>query len=682
MPEFRLVEAGPQLARSVEDAREGGFVGRAVELAAFADALTGASDLRVFFVHGPGGIGKTTLLDAFARWARRESHGAIYLDARDVECSPPAVVEALAARADGLDPGAALLVDGYELLSPLDRWFREELLPSRPAGSVTVLAGRTPPATGWRLDPGWRCLTRVLELAALDRGDSHELLTRLGVSDAHLATLANLGRGYPLALAMLADSARTGQPPTRLTDAPDIVGQLCRLIVDEVPDDAHRTGLATCAHATRMTEDLLARSVGSRSAEVWRWLESRPYVRRGEIGLFLHDVVRELFEAEFAQRAPQAFAALHRTVRGYFVERLTDPQEPHPDRAAAELLLMQRHSPLPEELLALREGGLLSVPKARPDEHDEIVRLVEENEGARSGALARRWINEQPDGVYRVRSVDGTAGFAVQVYLPASPGLLADDPVAQAVLRAVDTHGPLRPGERIVVNRFSGASSTYSRDPMTMLVNGTSCILEWINHPAAWSFIVTVDGAYYGAFFEYVGLRRMFRVQQERHTVTGYGWDRRRLPIPAFIELMTRRELTGETGPPSSDLLRPAPLSRPAFETAVHQALHQLSRADRLSTSALLGTALVDPSASNPAAALRATLLAAMDTLGAEPRGAEHRRVLDRTYLKGAPSQEAAAELLDLPFSTYRRHLARATERLVEILWAVEIGAEQEVSSN
>jgi hypothetical protein len=33
-----------------------------------------------------------------------------------------------------------------------------------------------------------------------------------------------------------------------------------------------------------------------------------------------------------------------------------------------------------------------------------------------------------------------------------------------------------------------------------------------------------------------------------------------------------------------------------------------------------------------------------------------------------------AAELLGLPFSTYRRHLGQAQERLVELLWSVEIG--------
>jgi DNA-directed RNA polymerase specialized sigma24 family protein len=49
--------------------------------------------------------------------------------------------------------------------------------------------------------------------------------------------------------------------------------------------------------------------------------------------------------------------------------------------------------------------------------------------------------------------------------------------------------------------------------------------------------------------------------------------------------------------------------------------------------------------------------------------------VLNRTYLKGAPTQEAAAEVLGLPFSTYRRHLTKAIDQLTELLWAAETGA-------
>jgi hypothetical protein len=673
-----------RLSGALDEARESGFVGRRIELTSFAEAMSGSCAARVLFVHGPGGIGKTTLLDAFARRARLAGTWARYVDARDLECSVAGVRAATGARdrrageAVGAAEPPVLLVDGYELLAPLDRWFREELLPSRPSGSVTVLAGRAAPAPGWSLDPGWSRLVRVHELHHLGATDSAALLERLGVESGR-EVLAELGHGHPLALAMLAEAYRTGHAPTALTDAPDVVSALCGAIVDDVPDAAHRTGLATCAHATRMTEDLLARMVGARAGEVWRWLESRPYVRRGEVGLFLHDVVRELFEAEFAQRAPQAYTALHRAVRGYFLERVVDPADPHHDRAAAEILLLHRRSPLPTDVDRLRAGGVLSVPNATPQDHAEVVALVERYEGPDVACLAARWIEQQPRALYLLRTDTGIIAFAHHIYLPAPPDLVADDPVCLAVLEQVDRLGPLRPGERINVARFSGAVGDYRREPAVMMVDGVSSIIEWSNEAAAWTFIVG-DRDHFGPYFEYLGLTHLVDVPQGPDLVSVYGWDRRRFSVDSFFELMARRELSGETGPAPADLLGAAPLPLDDFAAAVRNALRALDRPDELARSPLVGSALVPRESTDPAASLRQCVLDAVDGLSTERRGAEHHRVLERSYVKGAPSQEAAAELLGLPFSTYRRHLAQATDRLVEVLWAREIG--QPVSSD
>ena len=71
---------------------------------------------------------------------------------------------------------------------------------------------------------------------------------------------------------------------------------------------------------------------------------------------------------------------------------------------------------------------------------------------------------------------------------------------------------------------------------------------------------------------------------------------------------------------------------------------------------------------------LRTTIEAAIDCLRDEPKGATLSAVLRRTFVQAAPTQEAAAEVLGLPFSTYRRHLAKAMEQLTDLLWAVEIG--------
>ena len=71
--------------------------------------------------------------------------------------------------------------------------------------------------------------------------------------------------------------------------------------------------------------------------------------------------------------------------------------------------------------------------------------------------------------------------------------------------------------------------------------------------------------------------------------------------------------------------------------------------------------------------ALRELVEQAVDELRADPRDEKLVRALDRTYLRPAPTQEAAAELLGLPFSTYRGHLTRGVERVVEWFWQREL---------
>ncbi len=60
----------------------------------------------------------------------------------------------------------------------------------------------------------------------------------------------------------------------------------------------------------------------------------------------------------------------------------------------------------------------------------------------------------------------------------------------------------------------------------------------------------------------------------------------------------------------------------------------------------------------------------AVNSLAGDPRDAEARA---RAHPRPAPTQEAAAEVLGLPFGTYRRHLTRGVERVVEWLWQREL---------
>jgi hypothetical protein len=149
--------------------------------------------------------------------------------------------------------------------------------------------------------------------------------------------------------------------------------------------------------------------------------------------------------------------------------------------------------------------------------------------------------------------------------------------------------------------------------------------------------------------------------------------DWRVLPAVPWLEMMEQRELAEEL---TLEDLRPAvpplALSQPDFAEAVKQALRCCGRADELGRNALVRSRLVHPDGS--AEALRRVLMEAVAGLGEDPRDRHLGRVLEVTYVKGAGTQEAAANRLGLPFSTYRRHLAKGIEELTDLLWAVEIG--------
>jgi hypothetical protein len=348
-----------------------------------------------------------------------------------------------------------------------------------------------------------------------------------------------------------------------------------------------------------------------------------------------------------------------------------------PDRQmlAQHLLYLHRGSPFNEVIGSLRAQGSAAVVPARREDHEPALALIEHFEGPRSARLAERWFAEQPEGLNVVRDDQGLASFVFHVMHPTGSPMEDRDPVTRAVLDHATRQGPARPGEQIHIGRFLAGRRGYQSDPYAVLAGPVSSLIEWVSRPLAWSFVVIADDATWGPIFDYIAFTRQLEVEFDGRTHVVYGNDWRRLPVGTWLDLMSEREHSGGTGPPPASLLRPPPLDRARFAAAVRSALPDLRRPDRLAASPLLGSSLAAPSLvaepGGPSAErLRATIEGAIGCLGDQPLEA----VLRRTFVRGAPTQEAAAEVLGLPYSTYRRHLAKAVEQLTDVLWAVEIG--------
>ena len=92
------VTAVLDLGQRLERARSRRFVGRTAELELFAARLEAAAagdtawDLfSVLWVHGPGGIGKSTLLSAYAEAARKAGFTVLHIDGGRIRPTPAGI---------------------------------------------------------------------------------------------------------------------------------------------------------------------------------------------------------------------------------------------------------------------------------------------------------------------------------------------------------------------------------------------------------------------------------------------------------------------------------------------------------------------------------------------------------------------------------------------------------------
>ncbi|GAP98885.1 hypothetical protein [Leptolyngbya sp. NIES-2104] len=115
-------------------------------------------------------------------------------------------------------------------------------------------------------------------------------------------------------------------------------------------------------------------------------------------------------------------------------------------------------------------------------------------------------------------------------------------------------------------------------------------------------------------------------------------------------------------------------LNQSEFNQAVWDAFRHFVRPDVLHHNPLLRSRLVIEKSTPDTRieVLRSRLKEAAELLQMSPRDEKLYRTLHRTYLNPAPTQEQAAECLDLPFSTYRRYLKAGISRVAEILWQRE----------
>jgi len=689
------------LGKRLDRERVRRFVGRAEELDLFTTWLTDGS-FNVLWVYGPGGIGKSTLLRAFAQAARNAGYLLARVDGARVMPTPDGIRAAVwDSLSDGIDAQfklgyddrlspkpSMILIDAAERLQPVEGWLREDFLPSLPAEIRVIIAGRRSPDAAWRSDPGWRDILRVLPLRNFSPDQTRALLEIEGMSTELLEPVMTLTHGHPLAVSLLIDAVRRSGPgsdiPESLQDLPDVVTALLGRIVEHAPTGRHRAALQISAHAAASTEPLLRAALPAEveeASELWEWLRDLTIMEETQVGIFPHDVARDVLEADLRRRDPDTYADIHRRLRGYLVDQVK-ASAGNPDalqQAVADLLFLIRDHPVAGAYWYWDALEGCPGQPVQPSQFDLIIAMTRETQGYQQAELATHWLRRQPEAFRVFEGPDGDiGGYAARLALHlATPEDIEADPGAAALWRYAQEHHPPRPGELVLGWRFVVDRDPDERHPrLAGTMFGAWHVIDiLLRGPTAWEFDACyTDLDHWEQFFnhfDFVHVREAdYQIGARRYVTFGHDW--RRVGVADWLDLTAARELGEQVTMSAPEPA--ATLSHEEFAASVKQALRTLHQPQALLRNPLVVSSMVqsqirDHPDQRPEQALRELILIAAQVVKADPRVEAQYKVLDRTYMHPAPTQEKAAELLDLPFSTYRRYRDRGVETIIEWLW-------------
>jgi hypothetical protein len=318
---------------------------------------------------------------------------------------------------------------------------------------------------------------------------------------------------------------------------------------------------------------------------------------------------------------------------------------------------------------------------ATPQDHPAILEMVMRHEGEDSVEVAQYWLQLQPQTfTIFCHASHEIMGFTCILTLhDLTPEQRVADQAVQLAWDFVMRTSPPRQHEVVTLQRFLATKNPMPDKTLNSMGSLQSTLL-WLTTPRlSWSLIAVRNPQYWHDLFTYLYLRRIpeadFIVDDGQYGVFGHDW--RVEPVMDWLEAMTRRELARtreSTFLPEQLSPSPMVLSQPDFETATRQALRDFLRPIALAANPLLRSRFVIERTDGTPEALQTLVRAAVESLRSNPKDEKFYLALWHTYIDPAPTQEAVAERLDLPFSTYRYHLTNGIEQVIAYLWRCELG--------
>ena len=692
--------AATTLASRLAHARKRVFVGREQEQRLWAQALDAeVAPFALLWLTGPGGVGKTALLSRLGEIAATAGRRVVELDARHLDSSPgdfhelvmrhaaPAMMSPAVEDPHGFaalhETSGVLMIDTAEELGLLETWLRDAFLPSLPTTWLVVLAGRTAPDAFWHADAGWRALMRVEVLENLSTAESTAFLQKRGVpEDAHPPLLAAT-QGHPLALSLVADAVQSGTAGAEVgLEDPDVMTTLLHHFSHNAPDARHRLALHLAAHMRVVNESTLRHALREGDvADLYDWLLSLSFSIVGTEGLYLHDIAAQTLDCDLRKRDPEAYLEMHRRACELLLRQLREQTGLARERAALNYHWLHRYNPVMRPLQDWGSTRLIDSGRLQEADRIQLVEMTRSLLGEETAGAMAFWAERQPQAFMIVREKTGTVrGYVCTVVLTEEetkdPNVLRADPRLSPLLSHMETYAPLRTGERLGIQCWLhyGDQDDVSRmlAPLAIAFNAV-----WLGRPGvAWSYSVRpqpwgmwANIARYSEFYP----GPVFSIADRSFEAHWHDW--RAMPPQVHFEVLAKRAVAGEDEILATPLPEPfLVLSRQQFVQAVRAALRACGNAGQLADNPLMRCrVLYDAPSDGAEPSLQAVLGLALAQLEKSAKDEHLHSAVQLTYFDPGKTQEQTAELLGVPFATFRRHLTTGVERMTEWLWQREL---------
>jgi hypothetical protein len=636
------------------------FVGRERELAQFDVLLDDGAPSSVVFVHGPGGVGKSTLLREVARRAVRRGYTPVLVEGRDLAPVPGQLEAALAGVAAHARP--LVVFDTYERMSAAGSYLRSRVLPALPEGALVIVAGRRAPEPGWLAD-GWEHITTAMELKPLGDEEAAALVGHHGLEDpATVTSLIRWANGSPLALALGADAAGVGIDLTQLDEDPDLAQALLQRLARAELDggDLDVLAVASIARVTyaSMLHDVLP---GTDPEEAEAWLRGLSFSEPVGAGVTLHDLVRRALRTELRRRDPDRERELRRRIADHLYGRAIAGE----GRFMVDLADLV-DDPVVRWGFGANTSATHRVDHVRVGDKELAGELfVARREGGRGWwSGAERFFDEAPERIVIARDEeDSLCGVGIAVTPANAPAFADEDRVLGPWLAHARAHIP---DGNVLLWRDSVDLTTptdgHPASPVVAMLNKAAMLRCGLVNQR-WSYLpIDPTNPVAVAFSAAVGACR--EESLDLCTSTGKRVECHILDHGEGGVLgMTRDAVYRELGltPPVS--VGTAPPPRAADFEDVREALRVLHQPLALAASPLA----TGGSAEERAASVRALVTTAVaNVFGDSVDETLLRRIIERGYLDPQGGHELAALELNVSRATYFRRLRRACDRVAE----------------